>query len=188
MTQPDVTAMLSDSQRGDERAGDALLEAVYDRLRRLAEQKLRQERAGHTLQATALVHEAYLKLVDQTRVDWQGQTHFYAVAARAMQRLLVDYARGRKREKRGGDHGPVTLHDVHALTEADHLDSIALQEAMEEMRAVDERQANVAELRLYGGLSIDDTARMLDLPKRTVERDWKMARAWLRHQLRKASD
>ena len=149
----------------------------------MAAKALRRERPDHTLQATALVHEAYLKLVDQTRVDWQGSTHFKAVAAVAIRRVLIDHARSKKREKRGGNWRKVTLHDAFALAEKNDLDMISLHEAMEKMRKIDERQHKVVELRLFGGLSSDDTAKILDVSLRTVERDWKMGKTWLRREL-----
>ena len=186
MAERDITSILNEAGPGNESARDALLEAVYGEIRALAEARLRQERAGHTLQPTALVHEAYLKLVDQTRVNWQGRTHFLAVAAQAMRRILIDHARRRGREKHGGGWRRVTLYDAFAL-KADHdLDVVALHEALEKMARLDERQANVVELRLFGGLTTEETARMLEVSTRTVERDWKMGQAWLRRELSEA--
>ena len=183
MAERDITSMLNDAGPGNAAARDALLEAVYDEIRALAEGKLRQERAGHTLQPTALVHEAYLKLVDQTRVNWQGRTHFLAVAAQAMRRILIDHARRREREKRGGSWRRVTLYDAFALRTDHDLDVVALHEALEKMARLDARQAKVVELRLFGGLTAEETARMLDVSTRTVDRDWKMGQAWLRREL-----
>jgi RNA polymerase sigma-70 factor (ECF subfamily) len=183
MAKRDITGMLSGTGPDNPALRDALLEAVYEELRDAAEARLRRERADHTLQPTALVHEAYLRLVDQTRVDWQGRTHFLAVAALAMRRILVDHARRRGREKHGGGWRRVTVHDAFALRRDHDLDVVALHEALEKMAELDERQAKVVELRIFGGLTAEETARMLDVSARTVERDWKMGQAWLRREL-----
>ena len=190
MTTPkqDLTAMLVQARSGDARAADVLLEAVYGRLRAMAEEKLKAERSGHTLQATALVHEAYLKLVDQSRAEVHCRSHFCALAAHAMRRILVDHARGKKREKRGGHYQGVTLDDAHALSERRQIDFLELNDAIEKIRRVDGRQADLVEIRLFGGLTMDEAARMLDMPKRTAEREWKMAIATLRRELRRADD
>jgi RNA polymerase sigma-70 factor (ECF subfamily) len=183
---PDVTQLLSDVSEGKARAAETLLPLVYDQLRSLADNYLHRERAGHTLQPTALVHEAYMKLVDQSRVNWQGTTHFRAVAAQAMQRVLIDHARGKNRQKRGGDWRRITLHDAFTLTDQPELDAELLHEALERMRQIDERQARVVELRVFGGLSSAETSHVLDVSERTVERDWKMGLAWLRRELAKS--
>jgi RNA polymerase sigma factor (TIGR02999 family) len=183
MAERDITQMLGEAGPDNQAARDALLQAVYEQLREAAEARLRQERAGHTLQPTALVHEAYLRLVDQTRVDWQGRTHFLAVAALAMRRILIDHARRRDREKRGGGWRRVALHDAFALRRDHDLDIVALHEALEKMAGLDERQAKVVELRIFGGMTAEETARMLNVSTRTVERDWKMGQAWLRREL-----
>jgi RNA polymerase sigma factor (TIGR02999 family) len=189
VSESDVTRILEDSADGDDRAADALMQAVYGELRDMAEAKLAHEPPSGTLQPTALVHEAYLRLVDQTRVDWQGRTHFKAIAAQAMQRALIDYARRRKRQKRGGGWQRVALDDAYALArDDDGLDAEALHAAIEEMRTLDERQAKVVEYRVFGGLTAEETARLLDVSARTVERDWKMGRAWLRMQLSKVGE
>lgn len=182
---PDATSLLTDITGGDGRAADELLPLVYAELRRLAEGYLQRERPDHTLQPTALVHEAYLKLIDQSRVSWQGPAHFKAVAAGAMQRVLIDHARGRKREKRGGGWRRLPLYDAFLLAGHDPLDALALGEAIEKMRSLDERQARVVELRLYGGLTGEEVARLLGVSTRTVERDWRMGQAWLRRELSK---
>jgi RNA polymerase sigma factor (TIGR02999 family) len=182
MADPDITSLLHEAREGGGDR-DALLAAVYDRLRSLAEESLRRERPGHTLQPTALVHEAYLKLVDQNRVEWRGRTHFHAVAAEAMRRILVDHARARNRKKRGGGCRRVTLYDAFALTRDRGLDMIDLHDALERMRAIAGRAADVVEQRIFGGLEVDEVARMLDVTTRTVERDWKWAQAWLRREL-----
>ena len=182
MTADDGSRMLRDTDGGGADR-EALLDAVYDRLRGLAEDQLRRERAGHTLQPTALVHEAYMKLAKQEKVRYQGRSHFCAVAAEAMRRILVDHARARNREKRGGGCRKVTVHDAYALTSNRDLELIALDEALERMRAISDRAATIVEQRIFGGLGSAETARMLDVTPRTVERDWKWAQAWLRREL-----
>jgi RNA polymerase sigma factor (TIGR02999 family) len=156
---------------------------VYEELRTLAGNYVRREPPGRGLQPTALVHEAYMRLVDATRIDWQGRTHFKAVAARVMRQVLVDQARTEDRLKRGGGWRRIALDDAFVLSPARELDALALHEALDAMRRLDERQAQVAELRLFGGLGSEEIARMLDTSTRTVERDWKMAQAWLRRAL-----
>ncbi len=182
---PDATELLTDLCGGTERAADQLMPIVYEELHAVAEGYLRRERKSHTLQPTALVHEAYMRLVDQNRVDWQGKTHFRAIAAFAMHRVLVDHARARNREKRGGKWRRVTLYDAFLLAGKGELDPLALHDALEKMRDIDERQCKVVELRLFGGLSSAETARMLEVSPRTVERDWRMGQAWLRREMSK---
>lgn len=182
-SESDLTDLLVDVTRGNTRAADELLQSVYDEIRGMAAKALRREKPGHTLQATALVHEAYLKLVDQTRVDWQGATHFKAVAAIAIRRVLIDHARNKNREKRGGNWRRVTLNDAFALANNRDLDLLCLHEAMEKMRKLDERQHRVVELRLFGGLTSEETAKILDVSSRTIDRDWKMGQVWLRREL-----
>jgi len=184
----DLTETLCFDNNDHRAKGDELLEQVYEELLVLARGKLKREGKGHMLQPTALVHEAYLKLVDQTRVTWQGRTHFYAIASQAMQRVLVDEARHRNREKRGGGWRQVTLDDAFSVGADQPLEMMALHEALERMAGLDERQAQVMKLRVFGGLSVDETAELLDVSARTVERDWKMGRAWLRRELRRGDD
>ncbi len=165
---------------------EELLPLVYDELRRAARGYLQRERPGHTLQATALVHEAYLKLVDQTRVSWQGRTHFFAVGARAMRRLLIDHARGHRRAKRGGDVQRVTLNEALTPFSRGALDFeqlLALGAALEKLRRLDERRARIVELRFFAGLTIQEVALHLGLSKRTVNTEWSRARAWLEQEL-----
>ena len=165
---------------------EQLLPAVYAELRRLAGGYLKRERSGHTLQPTELVHEAYLRLVDQTRVEWQGRTHFFAVAANAMRRLLVDHARKRSRDKRGGDPQRVTLHEeIRAVPgfDCDLEDLITLDDALADLARLDERQAKIVEMRCFAGLKVDEVAAVLAVSKRTVEGDWTHARAWLKRRL-----
>ncbi len=173
-------------QPQDRPGTDQLMDAVYDELRRLARGYLARERRGHTLQPTALVHEAYLRLVDQTRVDWRGRTHFFAVGAQMMRRLLVDHARRHDRKKRGGDYRQVTLGEAAAPLFARPLERdelLSLSTALDKLAALDERQARTVELRFFAGLKVDEVATALGVSKRTVEADWTHARAWLRREL-----
>ncbi len=159
---------------------------VYDELRSLARRYMRSERREHTLQPTALVHEAYLRLVDRPRVDWRGRTHFFAVGARVMRHLLIDHARGRGRKKRGGGRYRVTLTDWRAAGGEAGLDPgelLDLDAALEKLARVDEREARVVELRFFAGLTVAEVAHALGVSKRTVEQDWTHARAWLRREL-----
>lgn len=174
-----VTAILSSPRRTDE-----LMPLVYDELRALARRYMSRERRDHTLEPTALVHEAYLRLVDQTRIDWQGRSHFFAVGARVMRRLLVDHARGRRRAKRGGGSPHVTLVDApEARREMDYEELLTLHDALDELARLDARQAHVVELRFFGGLSTDEIAEVVGVSPRTVQGDWAHARAWLGREL-----
>ena len=160
-----------------------LLPLVYNELRQLAANYLKRERDGHTLSPTALVHEAFLKLVDQSRVDWKGKTHFLAVGADAMRRILIDHARARKRDKRGRDWRRVAFdHAVADLAVLD-VDLVDFRDALEALAALDSRQARVVELRLFAGLSMEEIATVLTVSKRTIEGDWTHAKAWLRERL-----
>ena len=163
-----------------------LLPMVYDDLHALAEKYLRAEPANHTLQPTALVHEAYMKLVDQTRVDWQGRTHFFAVGAQAMRRILVDHARRRRAAKRGGDRQRITVDEQLLAAGRRDEDVLALEEALEKLSDLDPQQARMVELRFFGGLNVAETATALGLSKRTAEREWNMVRSWLRRELTEA--
>ena len=160
-----------------------LLPLVYDELRALARGYLSRERRGHTLQPTALVHEAFLRLVDQTRIDWKGRAHFFAVGARMMRRVLVDSARKHKSQKRGGEWHRVTLADDVLGKELAVEEVLALDGALDRLAELDERQARVVELRFFGGFRVEEVARLLEVSKRTVEGDWTHARAWLRRRL-----
>jgi RNA polymerase sigma factor (TIGR02999 family) len=168
---------------GDRAAADELMPEVYNELRSLAASYLARETVNHTLQATALVNEAYLKMVDQTRVDWQGRTHFFAVAAQSMRRILVDHARTRRRKKRGGDRRRIVLDDHLQLSVQRDDDVLALDEALHVLAQRDERQARIVELRFFGGLTVEEVALVLGVSKRTVEAEWTMIKAWLRREL-----
>lgn len=179
-TDHDVTRLLLDLSAGDSRAADALLPEVYDELRALAHHQLAGERSEHTLQPTALVHEVYLKLVDQDRARWQDRAHFIAVGAQAMRRILVDHARGRQRLKRGGSAQRLGLHDGLALAGLDErTDLLTLDDALNDLTAAYPNHARVVELRFFGGLTAEEAAVVLDVTTRTVERHWQFARAWL---------
>ena len=181
-----IVADLGEAKADAPASAKELMPLVYDDLRRRAELYMRRERPGHTLQPTALVHEAYLKLVDQSRVNWRGRTHFFAVGANIMRRLLIDHARGRRREKRGGDWQRVTLAEPLPVFKGAGLDTeelLSLNSALEKLAGLDERQATVVELRFFAGLNVEETAHFLGVSKRTVEDEWVHARAWLKRAL-----
>jgi RNA polymerase sigma-70 factor, ECF subfamily len=179
MPTTDITTLLSQARHGDAEALDALLPLVYTELRRMAARYLRKERAGHTLQPTALVHEAYMRLVDQEHKDWRNRAHFLAIAAHMMRRVLVDHARSRNFQKRGGGAVRVALDEafVFAAERSDEL--VALDDALNALASVDERKCRVVEMRFFGGLSVEETAEVLGVSTTTIMRDWSMARAWL---------
>jgi RNA polymerase sigma factor (TIGR02999 family) len=179
----EVTQLLREWSEGREEARDRLLGLVYDPLRLIAERHLHRERQGHTLQPTALVHELYLKLVDQRRVAWADRTHFFAVAAQVMRRILVDHARRRKSEKRGGSLIPVTIDAAFEVAVPEGLDVVELDVALENLEKVYPQQARIVELRFYAGLTIDETAEALGISPATISREWTMARAWLRRAM-----
>ncbi len=174
----EVTRLLSAINAGDPGAKEALVPVVYAELRILAESYMRKERSGHTLQPTALVNEAWIRLADQSRVEWKGRAHFFGIAAQAMRRILVDHHRRRTASRRGGERA-VTLIDDAADTFSDPLDLLALDEALDQLAEMDPRAARVVELRFFGGLSVEETAAVLDVSEPTVKRDWRSARAWL---------
>jgi RNA polymerase sigma factor (TIGR02999 family) len=180
---PEVTQLLRDWSEGREGARNELLDLVYEPLRLIAERHLNREREGHTLQPTALVHELYLRFVDQRSVDWRDRTHFFAVAAQVMRRILVDYARRRKSDKRGGSMLPVTLTAALEAAAEENFDVVALDLALEQLAAIFPQQEKIVELRFYGGLTLDETAEALGISAATVSREWTMARAWLRRAL-----
>ena len=160
-----------------------LMPLVYDELRALAEKQLRSENAGHTLQPTALVHEVFMRLVEQSRVNWKGRAHFLAVSAQAMRRILVDHARTRGRVKRGGEWRKVVLDELLAPPKLREVDSVALNDALETLATLDEQQARIVELRFFGGMSVAEVAHVLGVSKRKIEGDWTHAKAWLRAEL-----
>jgi len=164
---------------GDRRALDQMLPVVYDELHRLAASYLARERSDHTLQPTALVHEAFLRLIDQREVDWRNRAQFLGVAASLMRRILVNHARDRMVAKRGGDRERVSLSLVDTPSEEKDVDLVALEDALERLAAIDERKARVVELRFYGGLTTDEVGEVLAVSRATVEREWSFARAWL---------
>ncbi len=184
---PDVTALLLAWREGDEAALGRIIPVVQDELRQIARRCLRNERAGHTLQATALVNEAYVRLVDARRVNWQNRTHFLAMSARLMRRVLVDYARTKGAEKRGGELVKVSL--AQALGRADDIgrDVVALNDALEALEKVDARKGRVVELRYFAGLTVEETAAVLEVSPQTVAREWTFAKAWLRRELKRAN-
>ena len=179
----DVTRLLRDWSAGRAEARDELVGLVYAPLRAIAERHLQKERNGHTLQPTALVNELYLRLVDQRSVEWNDRTHFFAVAAQVMRRILVDHARRRNSEKRGGGVVPLTIGAALDVAASENFDVIALDAALENLAAIYPEQARLVELRFYGGLTIDETAAALGISAATVSREWAMARAWLRREM-----
>lgn len=184
MEPSEVTRLLREA--GSPEADDRLYRLVYDELRAIAVKRLAAERSGHTLTPTALVHEAYIRLVDQDRVEWRGRAHFYAIAARMMRRILVDHARRRQAARRGGGRVHVTLSQASASDlDADSRihDLLSLHEALDRLAALDERQASVVELRFFGGLEVEETAHVLEVSASTVKRDWAFAQAWLQAEL-----
>jgi len=179
-----VTQLLVKWGEGDASSLEKLMPLVYEELRRLANNYLRRERQNHTLQPTALVNEDYLKLVDQKNAHWQNRAQFYGVAAQLMRRILVDHARQHHAEKRGGSKQQrLSITSAQTIAQAPEVDVLAVHEALEELKQFDPQQERIVELRFFGGFSIDETAKVLGLGHATVERDWKMARAWLRQKL-----
>jgi RNA polymerase sigma-70 factor (ECF subfamily) len=179
-----VTGLLLAWGQGDEAALNQLIPLVHDELRRIARRCLAGERGGHSLQATALVNEAYLRLIDARHVDWQNRTHFLAISARLMRRILVDIARAKSYQKRGGGAIKVTFDEALVVTAEPGQDLVALDDALEALAAVDERKARTIELRFFGGLSVEESAAVLKVSVDTVMRDWKLAKAWLLRELR----
>src|SRR6266545_3070036 len=179
-----ITQLLIRWNNGDQAALEKLMALVYEELRRLAGNYIRRERQGHTLQPTALVNEAYLRLVDQRSAKWQNRAQFYGIAAQLMRRILVDHARLKHAQKRGGsDQQRLSITSAGGLPAKPDLDVLALHEALEELATLDVQQARIVELKFFGGLSIEEIAAVMQLGHATVERDWKMARAWLRRKL-----
>lgn len=181
---PKITQMLRDWGEGRSEALDELLPHIYNELHRQAAAYLRRERPNHTLQTTALVHEAYLKLIDQKQVQWKSRGHFFALAAQAMRRILVDHAKSRHREKRGGPNEDVPLEDqLLAVAEETNIDVIALDEALSRLAKFDPQQERIVEMRYFAGLSLDETAAAIGISRATAARDWAVAKAWLHREL-----
>lgn len=181
----EITQLLQALRAGDREAEDQLLDVVYGELHRIAARHMRRERIDHTLQATALIHEAYVRLIDQQAKDWQNRTHFYAVAAQVMRRILVDHARTHGTAKRGGGQYKVSLDDALPLTTEQSDALVALDEALSRLSKFDPRKSRIVELRYFGGLSVEEIARALGISSRTVKRDWTVAKAWLYGELHK---
>jgi RNA polymerase sigma-70 factor (ECF subfamily) len=178
-----VTQLLSEMQSGKTGAADELLPMVYQELRRIAGSYMRRERADHTLQATALVHEAYLQLVDQTRVDWKNRAHFFGVAAQLMRRILVEHARSHHAQKRGGDASKLALEEVINYFPQKEMTLVSLDDALHELERMDPRQSRIVELRFFGGLTTEEVSEVMGISTATIEREWRAARAWLHSQL-----
>ena len=183
MPPKDPSQLIAELSSGNTSAADALLPLVYDELRALAAVQLRRERTDHTLQPTALAHEAYLKLMQQSDVKWQNRAHFMAVAAEAIRRILIDYARMRKTTKRGGDWQRVSLWENAASTEGHDVDLLALSDALEKLEQLHPRQCQVVKLRFFGGLTAEESAYVLGVSRSTIVEDWTVARAWLLSEL-----
>lgn len=180
----DVTMLLAQLSKGNEDAAGKLISLVYDELRRLAGAYMRRERTDHTLQPTALVHEAYLKLVEQRSVDWQGRSHFFAIAAQMMRRILVDHARAHLRDKRGGGAISVPLEEALVFAPEQSAELLKLDESLERLAKLDARQSKIVELRFFGGLTVEQTAESLAISAKTVKREWSMAKAWLHGEMK----
>jgi RNA polymerase sigma factor (TIGR02999 family) len=179
----EVSQLLRAWCNGDQDALDKLMPLIYEELRRMAKRCMDRQNPGHTLQTTALIHEAYLRLVDQKEVRWQNRAHFFAVAARAMRHILVDYTRARHAAKRGGEAVVVLLDEAAVASDERAAEFVALDDALESLAAVDQRKCQVVELRYFGGLSVEETAEVLKVSRETVMRDWRLARTWLLREL-----
>jgi RNA polymerase sigma factor (TIGR02999 family) len=180
---PEVTQLLVAWSNGDRVAGDELMPLVYDELHRLAHRYMRKERPGGVLQTSALVNEAYLRLIDQKDVQWQNRAHFFGIAAQMMRRILVDHARGRQSAKRGGGADPVPLDEGLIVSNERNAEVLALDETLKTLAALDKRKSQIVELRFFGGLSIEETAEVLAVSPGTVMRDWTLAKAWLLREM-----
>ena len=180
----EVTKLLAELSQGKDEAASRLIPLVYSELRRLAAGYMRRERPDHTLQPTALVHEAYMKLLQQRSVEWQSRAHFYGIAAQIMRRILVDHARAHLRDKRGSGQTPVVLDETVMFAPEHSHDLLKLDEALERLVQLDPRQSKIVELRFFGGLTVEETAELLEISPKTVKRDWSMAKAWLHGELK----
>jgi RNA polymerase sigma factor (TIGR02999 family) len=184
----EVTRILEDVKRGDRRAADRLLSAVYEELRRLASRKLSRERPGHTLQATALVHEAYLRLLGDAATDWENSAHFFGAAAEAMRRILIESARRKARLKHGGGRRRCELDESDAIITSDATDLIALDEALEKLNEEDKTKADLVKLRYFAGLTVEQAGRVLGISRATADRYWTFARTWLYNEMIQGDD
>ncbi|MGE0131630.1 MAG: sigma-70 family RNA polymerase sigma factor [Blastocatellales bacterium] len=182
-TSPDVTQLLIAWSDGDSEALEQLMPMVYRELKRQAEKRLRRERPGHTLEPTALVHEAYLKLIDQKQARWRNRAHFFAIAAQAMRRILVDHARARQSEKRGGADQKFSFDEAIDVSDQRADQMVALDDALKTLAEIDPQKSSVVELKYFGGLSLEETAEALSVSRATVVREWRMAKAWLYGEL-----
>jgi RNA polymerase sigma factor (TIGR02999 family) len=178
-----ITELLKSWSQGNQAAIDKLVPLVYDELHRLAQRYMSDERPGHALQTTALVNEAYLRLVDSSNLSWDGRSHFFGVCAQVMRRILVDWARSRQSLKRGGDVRALDLDEALAVAKERGTDLVAIDDALKALTAVDPRKGQVVEMRFFGGLSVKETAEVLKVSPETVQRDWKLAKSWLRREL-----
>jgi len=178
-----ITHLLKEWGEGDQQALDELTPLVYEELRQQAARYLRKERPNHSLQATALINEAFLRLIDVKDVQWQNRAHFFAIAANLMRRVLVDHARRRDAEKRGGSQVCLTLDEGLAWANEPDVDLLAIDEALDRLALIDEQQARIVELRFFSGLTVDETATALGISPKTVKRDWSVARAWLKREI-----
>ncbi|QQS47563.1 MAG: sigma-70 family RNA polymerase sigma factor [Acidobacteriota bacterium] len=179
----DITQLLLAWGEGDQAALERLMPLVYEEMRKIARRYMVRQRPDHTLQTTALVNEAYLRLIDSSKVKWQNRAHFFAISAQLMRRILVDFARARMNQKRGGGVQKVVLDEALTISAEPSEELVALDDAMNELAAIDKRQSQIVELRYFGGLTEEETAEVLDISTRTVRRDWSLARAWLYRQL-----
>lgn len=187
LSQNQVTQLLLDWGNGDKAALDKLVPVVYQELRRLAAYYMRRERPGHTLQTSALVNEAYMRLVDYSQMRWQSRAHFFAVAAQAMRRILVEHARKRHFAKRGGGAVKVSFDEAAIVSQEQAADLVALDDALTSLEAMDERKARIVELRYIGGLNIEETAEVLSISPATVQREWRAAKAWLYREIKEGA-
>jgi RNA polymerase sigma-70 factor (ECF subfamily) len=181
---PDLNELLIQASAGNRHAAAIFMESLYEDFRRVAAAQLKREPPGHTLQPTALVHEAFLRLIDQRRVDWQGRSHFIAVGAQAMRRILVDHARAAGRIKRGGERRRVELNEQLTVSPRDNEDVIAIDDALNDLAKLDPRQAKIVELRFFGGMTNEEVAHVLGVSRATIDRQWRAIKAWLREQLK----
>lgn len=179
----EVTQLLVDWGNGNQAALDRLMPVVYTELRQLAHWYMRRERPDHTMQTTALIHEAYLRLVDQNQVRWQHQAHFFGIAARLMRQILIEHARSHTRAKRGGGVGTISLDEAAIVSQARATELLALDDALERLATIDPRKSRVVELRFFGGLSVEEAAIVLNVAPNTVLRDWRLAKAWLHREI-----